>query len=69
MMKIIDIITEKFARIVKKKKVVFIVFTKSLLVEKNKVIENITKILKEFKDVFSVKSLPNLLLKRKKKTI
>jgi hypothetical protein len=48
MVKIVDTIVEKFARMVKKEKVVFIVFTKLLLEEKNKVIEDITEILKEF---------------------
>jgi hypothetical protein len=45
---------------------VFIVFTKSLLEKKDEMTEDIVEILKEFKDMFSVKSPLDLSPKRKR---
>jgi hypothetical protein len=51
---------EKFVRIVRKKNTIFVVSVKSIVEEE----EVVAKLLEEYKDVFLVKSLLNLLPKR-----
>jgi hypothetical protein len=51
---------EKFARTVKKKNTIFVVSVKSITDEEDKMTEDMAKLLKEYENVFSVKSPPNL---------
>jgi hypothetical protein len=51
---------EKFARTVRKKSTIFMVSVKSIIEEKKVVVKNVVKLLEEYKDVFSIKSPPDL---------
>jgi hypothetical protein len=53
---------EKFARTVRKENTIFVVSVKSITEREDEVAENMTKLLKEYKDMFSVKSPSDLLL-------
>jgi hypothetical protein len=55
---------EKFARIARKKNTVFVDSVKSITEKKEKVVKDMAKLLKEYKDMFSVKSPPDLSLER-----
>jgi hypothetical protein len=57
--------TEKFVKTVKKKNTIFVVSIKSITEEKDKVVEDMAKLLEEYRDVFSVKSSPDLLSRRR----
>jgi hypothetical protein len=56
--------TEKFARTVRKENTIFVVSVKSIVEEEEVVAKDVVKLLEEYKDVFSVKSSPNLSPKR-----
>jgi hypothetical protein len=55
---------KKFARTVRKKSTIFVVSVKSIIEEEEVVAKDVVKLLKKYKDVFSVKSPPDLSLKR-----
>jgi hypothetical protein len=50
---------EKFARTVRKKNTIFVVSVKSII-EEDVVVKDVAKLLKEYKNMFSVKLPPNL---------
>jgi chemotaxis protein histidine kinase CheA len=54
---------EKFARTVRKKNTIFVVSVKSIVEEEEIVVKDVAKLLKEYKDMFSVKSPLDLSLK------
>jgi hypothetical protein len=56
--------TEKFARTVRKENTIFMISVKSIIEEEEMVAKDVAKLLEEYKDVFSVKSPPDLPLKR-----
>jgi hypothetical protein len=55
---------EKFAKTVRKKNTIFVVNMKSIVEEEKVVTKDVAKLLKEYKDVFLVKSPPDLLLEK-----
>jgi hypothetical protein len=55
---------EKFARTVRKKSTIFMVSVKSIIEEEEVVAKDVVKLLEEYKDVFSIKSPPDLPLKK-----
>jgi hypothetical protein len=59
------VMVEKFARTAKKKNTIFIVNIKLIMKEKDEVVENMAKLLKEYKDVFLGKLPPDLSLRRR----
>jgi hypothetical protein len=56
--------TEKFARTVRKESTIFVVSVKSIIEKEEVVVKDVVKLLEEYKDVFSIKSPPDLSLKR-----
>jgi Retroviral aspartyl protease len=62
--RIVESITKKFARTARKENMIFMISVKSIIEEEEVVVKNIVKLLEEYKDVFSAKSLSDLLLKR-----
>jgi hypothetical protein len=55
---------EKFARTVRKENTIFVVSVKSIIEEEEVVAKDVAKLLEKYKDVFSIKSPPDLSLKR-----
>jgi hypothetical protein len=55
---------EKFAKTIRKKNTIFVVSVKSIVKKEEVVAKDVVKLLKEYKDVFSVKSSPDLSLER-----
>jgi hypothetical protein len=51
-----EMTTEKFVKTTKKKNIIFVVSVKLIMEKKNEVIEDVAKLLEEYKDVFLVKS-------------
>jgi hypothetical protein len=62
--RIIESTAEKFARTVRKKNTIFVVSVKSIIEREDVVAEEMAELLKEYKDIFSVKSLLDLPPKR-----
>jgi Retroviral aspartyl protease len=62
--RIVESTVKKFARTVRKESTIFMVSVKSIIEEEEVVVKNVVKLLKEYKDVFSVKSPPDLPPKR-----
>jgi hypothetical protein len=60
-----EVIAEKFTRTAKKKNTIFVVSVKSITTKKDKVAKDMAKLLEEYRDVFSVKSPLDLLLRRR----
>jgi hypothetical protein len=58
--RIIESIVEKFARTVRKENTIFVVSVKSIIEGEDVVAEEVVELLEEYKDVFSVKSSPDL---------
>jgi hypothetical protein len=62
--RIIESTAEKFARTVRKENTIFVVSVKSIIKREDMVVKEVTELLEEYKDVFSVKSSLDLPLKR-----
>jgi hypothetical protein len=58
--RIIESTVKKFTRTVRKKNTIFVVSVKSIIEGEDVVIEEVAELLKEYEDVFSVKSSPDL---------
>jgi hypothetical protein len=62
--RIVESTTEKFARTVRKENIIFIVSVKSIIEKEKVVVKDVVKLLDKYKDVFSIKSPPDLPPKR-----
>jgi hypothetical protein len=55
---------EKFARTVRKENTIFMISVKSIIKKEEVVVKDVVKLLEDYKDVFSIKSPPDLPPKR-----
>jgi hypothetical protein len=64
MVSIKKVTVEKFARIVKKENTIFVISVKSITEKEENMVEDMAKLLEEYKNIFLVKSPLDLLLRR-----